>query len=796
VPQRKKQNVRLGEQIDRLVRSLAATKGWKMVPTTAYICQRTSYGPDMVHRWRQGNIRPSPETLEILVQVGKEEANLPREWGESLLNAGHYFDALNLINTLWGPKAIRSIPCNLPSPDRTHLLGRESEIAFLQKLLSPNHAAHLITVDGIGGVGKTALVLEVAYRCWRVSTGEYTDSKVSLFDAIIFVSAKQQYLTSDGILRSNEAKRTRREIIREIASTLNRTDITYAPPKKQFSEVHKALAQQRTLLIVDNMETMSDVQEIVSFLFELPPTVKVVITTREQKYLFSPIHLNQLSQDDALEFIERESREKGIEVSRKKAIQLYKHIGGIPAALIYAIGQLAHGYSVTTVLEQVPKVTGEVARYCFKGSVEPLRGQPAHHLLMAMGMFPKSPSDEALAYAAGFENDQSAKEEGLTVLSILSLIRPQEKQQEIEQQEAQFISIPPIRNYISTEPIMNTPTEQVSRYVMLPLTREYALSELAAHTSFEQQARVRWVTWYKNYAQLHAGKDWNDWRVHYDHLDEEWENLLTVFDWCAYHEQYDLIRFFWQEMHIVKFAQIYGYWDDRVSWLYWLIQAAEKRGDWSIVVKSIVDLGSTLTLMSRYEDASRLFQKALGICRHADHLSQLLLMQKISYLNMQQEDYASARVWLDQAAILLKNMKIDDRELTRRRADYFSYEALLFYKQKEYEQAEQYYRMMLELAQSNGQERVVSFAQNHLAYIAIAQNRLNEADKILHEMLPIHKDKRLEALHKSTLANFFQKKGSLDEARSLANEALKGFEYLGMKQEAQEVGELLHVLQD
>ncbi len=212
MPRQQTKYPRLGEHIDRLVRSLAAAKGWNMTGTMMYVSRHTNYSPDTVHRWRQGKICPSPETLEILVQIGKEEANLTREWGESLLNAAHHSDATIIVNKLWGPKVIHAIPCNLPARDRTHLVGRQEEIARLLELLSPHHAAPLISVDGIGGVGKTALVLEVAYHCWKASTGEEPNPKVPQFEAIIFVSAKQQYLTPDGLLPSNEAKCTLRDI--------------------------------------------------------------------------------------------------------------------------------------------------------------------------------------------------------------------------------------------------------------------------------------------------------------------------------------------------------------------------------------------------------------------------------------------------------------------------------------------------------------------------------------------------------------------------------------------------------
>jgi hypothetical protein len=402
---REVQYSRAGEQINRLVKSVAAAKGWSMTHTMTYIGQQTNYGRDMVHRWRQGNSCPSLETLEILLRVGKEDAGLHRAWGESLLGAVRHPDATTLVNLLWGPKVVHPIPCNLPSRDYTDLIGRHAEVARLLELLSPQHAAPLITVDGIGGVGKTALVLDVAYRCWKVSTGEEVHASAPSFNAITFVSAKQQYLTPDGILTGKDAKRTLRDIIREIASTLNRPEITQAVPEDQPERVYKALAQQTTLLIVDNLETMEDKQEIMSFLYDLPASVKIIITSRERMLLFSPIRLEQLPLEAALNLIEKETREKDADIDSQQALELYRHIGGIPAALVYAVGQIASGYSLETVLEKVPQAGSDVARFCFESSLELLRGLPAHRLLMTIAMFPKPPRRAAIADTANLRAD-------------------------------------------------------------------------------------------------------------------------------------------------------------------------------------------------------------------------------------------------------------------------------------------------------------------------------------------------------------------------------------------------------
>lgn len=764
MPRREARYPRSGEYIDRLVKSIHAAKGWSMMQTMTYISEQTGYGRDMVHRWRQGNSRPSFETLDILIRLGKEEAGLPREWGERLLQAVHYPEAAHLVNQLWGPREVHSIPCNLPSRDCTDLIGRQAEVARLLELLSRQHSAHLITVDGIGGVGKTALVLDVAYRCWKTSTGEEVLPGVPSFNAITFVSAKQQYLTPDGILPGKDAKRTLRDIIREIASILNRPEITHVA-QDQFERVYKLLAPQPTLLIVDNLETMEDKQDILSFLYNTPSLVKVIITSRERALLYSPIRLEQLSQEAALDLIRREAQEKDALLDHQQAFDLYQHIGGIPAALVYAVGQIASGYPLETVLEKVPRAGSDVARFCFESSLGPLRGQPAHRLLMTIAMFPTPPRSTTVAATAGLIADRTAIEEGLALLQRLSLIKQRED----------------------------------GRYALLPLTREYALSELAAQPAFEREARLRCVTWYREFVAEFGGNDWDDWHIRYDKIEEEWANLLAVFTWCAAHEQYTDIRFFWQEMRIGRFAHIYGHWDERSVWLEWLAHNAKKRGDWAHAVKAMVDLGFLLTLTNQLDEADTLLQEAWDKREYADLRVLLIITQKFVNLRLLQEAYSDALAWLDRAEHLLHELTsvekqkpvLGQREYYRRLADFQSNRGLVFFKQKEYGQAEACYQEVIKMAQTIGWQRTVIYAQNYLAHIAIMQEKLDEAEALLKTSLPVDKDTRLAAFHKQTRAYLHQKKGNVQEARPLAQEAFETFDRLGMKQEAQEAEALL-----
>ena len=71
-----------------------------------------------------------------------------------------------------------------------------------------------------------------------------------------------------------QALRTLDDIYTTISVTLQREDITRARPERQAELVRNALTQQRTLLIVDNLETVDD-EVVMEFLRELPAPTKL-----------------------------------------------------------------------------------------------------------------------------------------------------------------------------------------------------------------------------------------------------------------------------------------------------------------------------------------------------------------------------------------------------------------------------------------------------------------------------------------------------------------------------------------
>jgi tetratricopeptide (TPR) repeat protein len=155
---------------------------------------------------------------------------------------------------------------NLPEPDwdETTFIGRKSEA---QKLLDSLRSRRntVITVTGEGGIGKTALALEVAYTL--------VDSDDNPYEAVLWVSLKTEKLTAYGVQELKDAIQGFDHTIVALGRGL---DSTFSG---SLSELASALTGIECLIIVDNLESAQG-QEIVEMYDALPNSVNYLFTSR------------------------------------------------------------------------------------------------------------------------------------------------------------------------------------------------------------------------------------------------------------------------------------------------------------------------------------------------------------------------------------------------------------------------------------------------------------------------------------------------------------------------------------
>jgi len=204
------------------------------------------------------------------------------------------------------------------------------------------------------------------------------------------------------------------------------------------------------------------------------------------------------------------------------------------------------------------------------------------------------------------------------------------------------------------------------RYFLLSLTRGYTLVELAMNPTVEQDMRDRWVDTYLSISEEFGTKDWKEWYPPDADLEVEWENLTAVLEWCIATHQYEAVRSLWQ--HVKDYAQVRGYWDDRLVWSQWLLQAAEADNDWATVVEVMTDRAWTLTLMGQPQclaEAERLLQEAWTLRTHQSPLQHLEIANHLAVFSIRQNQFKQAQHWLTEEKTLLEQIELLPQQAER-----------------------------------------------------------------------------------------------------------------------------------
>ena len=377
---------------------------------------------------------------------------------------------------------------NLPPRDYEKFVGRQSELAEVRRLLGLSSRAFIVTIDGIGGIGKSTLVLESAYSFVEQYAGLPAPER---FEAIIWVSAKSTYLTATGIRERRQIFRTLSDVFAALARVLDYPAITRVRIEEQREIVEQVLRRQRTLLILDNLETIDD-DELMDFLHELPEPTKALVTTRHRIDVARPVRLKDMPREDALELIRQEATQKQVTLAPAQQDALWKRTGGIPLAIVWSIGLMGLGGSVENVLHRLNNGQSDIARFCFDESMAQIQGRNAHLLLMALSLFAVDASREALGVVAGLGDDIVRRDEGLQDLLRLSVVN-----------------------------------REGERFSLLPLTRGFIDSQMTAYQEWREQAITRRNHYVLNVLEWKASEE-RDW-LSIDRIEQELPNYIPLF---------------------------------------------------------------------------------------------------------------------------------------------------------------------------------------------------------------------------------------------------------------------------
>lgn len=245
-----------------------------------------------INRWENDKTVPGPYYREHLCHAFR-------------LNTEELFGLIKASPPLW----------NVPYMRNRYFTGREDVIARLSLMLtSHNEAGACIALSGLGGIGKTQVSLEYAYR--------YANE----YEAVLWVRADTRQVLSEEFLR--------------LADLLN------LPEKQEMDQQRVIMAvlnwlhtHKRWLLILDNVD---DLEQVMDFL-PIRGRGQTLLTMRA--YATGPnikgIELDTLKREEGALLILRRGKllheEEGLdqisETERREAEQISELLGDLPLAL-------------------------------------------------------------------------------------------------------------------------------------------------------------------------------------------------------------------------------------------------------------------------------------------------------------------------------------------------------------------------------------------------------------------------------------------------------------------------------
>ncbi len=332
---------------------------------------------------------------------------------------------------------------HLPPQTYTHLFGMELALTRLLEYLNDPEGCWVISLDGMAGLGKTALAREAAGRVAR--TDRFAD--------IAWVTVRPAAYTSHDPLQLDIPALTCGQVLDAIAGQLGGADLGPLPLPAKRDRARELLAGRACLIVLDNLETALDCGQWPDWFWEMAQPSKFLLTSRHWLRVdvgHQVLRLDQLPEMESLVLIRHDAHRRGLtevaEASDDALRPILAVTGGNPLAIKLVVGQLVSLplSRILAALEAAHPGADPFYQYLYRVSWD-LVSTPAQHLLRRMA--------EMQACEASWED-----------LAALSGLRGDDLNRAIEE--------------LATHSLMQTAGFEKT-YSLHPLTRHFALSQAA-----------------------------------------------------------------------------------------------------------------------------------------------------------------------------------------------------------------------------------------------------------------------------------------------------------------------------
>jgi hypothetical protein len=344
-------------------------------------------------------------TIGEVAQAGRQTPDQVRHQQAAAL------DALAQVLASIESEAERSrrerILARLDVENPPRLFGQSGKQAEALATLRRPEAPWIVVLEGLGGLGKTALADALVRSL--IAAPDFVD--------IIWLSARQSYFsfaTGARPLASRRAVGALEELMAELARVL--TGAAGEGSLEHSSAVARtALQAAPYLVVVDNLETISDYQTLIPHLARLAGPSRFLITSRQSLRGTAGVYsiaLDELARPDLIALVRHEAEIHGLPDLAGQPDEvlgsIYEIVGGNPLAAKLVVGQ-AHTFDLDVLIRELREARGQPAaalyRHVYWHAWRSLSAQ-ARQLLQIMPMVASTGGAiEQLVAASGLDHE-------------------------------------------------------------------------------------------------------------------------------------------------------------------------------------------------------------------------------------------------------------------------------------------------------------------------------------------------------------------------------------------------------
>jgi len=322
------------------------------------------FSGSVIEHWRKGHTPSRAADIETLARELVRRGGLEnREQLREFLHSAGVPALLSLCDEFFPPSlahpAILRLDRHIPLLDDRHLFGIEPLVEQVTRCLLDPEGQTLVVLDGLGGLGKTTVAQAAAARL----------AESEAFADVLWVCAKQtQLLPSGELLALDKPVLTFDELLAHLAAQLGRSDLSARSPQEREAALQTIFSTASYLIVIDNLETMTDYQTLIPRLRPLAGMSRFLITSRHSLRQSPGVQVctvPALSRDDSLALLRHELERLARAPAPEAMLDaIYQAVGGLPLALKLLAAQLGH-LPLSYVLDGLHVARGQSAEVLY-----------------------------------------------------------------------------------------------------------------------------------------------------------------------------------------------------------------------------------------------------------------------------------------------------------------------------------------------------------------------------------------------------------------------------------------------